>query len=430
MQWDAEDPTHRARHRDAELRAYLKGDLGRYSGFYRRHFQECGVDPARVRGLADLGRVRPVTWDELAEAPETFVVAPTRRELARHGDQRLVLAMLVARVTRRLDRVNRTLVEPRYKPVLWTADHGVPIASTSSDLDLLARAGARVLSLAGLDRSDVLVGLTDSGSGLAHWQLVLGAREGGVAALHLGASASPADVARATPTVLAGSPTSVLTVLAGVAERGLRLDGVRTVLLTGVDPDASVRDAVSLAASTVTADAPTVVASWAPPGARAQWAECREGAGFHTFPDLEILEVGRGGGLHGSGSGELIWSGLGWRGTVPFRLLTGVRAELVDGTCEACGRQGPMVITGSRAGVAVVEALAHRDDVSAFQVELSVRDGHDEVVVFLSLGRGADVIDVLDEVDESIDATQYVILTKAQVEARIRRGGGRAVVRS
>ncbi|HLG00229.1 MAG TPA: hypothetical protein VI916_07150 [Acidimicrobiia bacterium] len=430
MQWDAEDPTHRARHRDAELRGYLRGDLGRFSPFYRRHFKECGVDPIRIRGLSDLGRVRPVAWDQIAEAPEALVVTPTRRDLARHGEKRLVLAMLSAWVTRRLDRVNRTMVEPRYKPLLWTTHDGVPIGNTSTDLELVARAGSRALAVAGLDRTDLVVGLTESASGLPHWQLVLGGREGGVAAVHLGAAADPESVVRAGPTALAGPPDVLLRVLAGASERGLRLDGVRTLLVTGVDPDAALRDALMLASLAVLDAPPAVVASWAPPGVRAQWAECREGAGFHTFPDLEIVEVGRGGGLHSSGPGLLVWSGLGWRGSAFFRLLTGKRAEVVDGTCEACGRRGPMVITGSRSGLGALEILGGRDDVSAFQIELSERDGREELVVFLALARGADLIDVLDDIDVSLDATQYVVLSRPQVESRIRRDGARAVVRS
>ena len=425
MQWDAEDRSARARHRDAELRRYVAGDLGRFTPFYRRHFAECRVDPKRVRGLADLSNVRPITWDDVRTDPGAFVVQPDRRGLARHGDRRLVMSMLAAWFTRRFDAVNRSVIEPRYKPVLWIVENGVGIGYTDADLVLLARAGSRVMSLAGLDRSDVVVGLTEAGPHLAHWQLVLGARAAGVAAVHLGPRPAADAVAAAAPSALAGSPDALLAALASLAERGLRVEQLRTLLVVGADPDPAVRDALVMTASDVTDASPSVVASWAPPGARVQWGECRDGEGFHTFPDLEVIEVGRGGGLHTSGPGELIWSAIGWCGTTWLRLLTGSRAEVTDGTCAACRRQGPMVVTGTRSALGVLATLRGRDDISAFQVEVGDRDGETELVVFLALARGSDLIDVLDDVDESLDATQYVVLSKQQVESRIRRVGSR-----
>lgn len=427
MQWDGEDAAHRARHRDRKLRGYVRRELGTYSPFYRRHLHQAGVDPARVRGLADLSRVYPTTWDEVAEDPGAFVVAPSRRRLARGGDRRVVLSILAGRFARRLDHVNRTVVEPRYKPVLWTLDAGVPVGSTDADLDLVAEAGSRVLALAGLERHDVLVGLTEAGPHRSHWQLVLGARAAGVSALHLGPRPAPDAVAAARPTALAGPPEALLAVLAAVADRGMALPELRTVLVTGIDAGAGVRDALVVAAAEVADELPAVVATWAPRGVRAQWGECRDGAGFHTFPDLEIIEVGRGGALHPSGRGELIWSALGWRGTAPFRLLTGARGELVDGTCEACGRKGPVVLTGTRDALDVVRLLEARDEVAAFQVEVGRRDGAEEVLVFLALRRGAAPADVLDEIDADVEATQYVVLNRRQVDARVKAAGARVV---
>lgn len=430
MQWDDEEPAKRARQRDAALRGYLRGDLGSFSPFYRRRLKEAGIDAGGIRGLADLGQLRPVTWDDLAEDPGAFLLRPTRRELSRSGDRRAVLALLAGRLTGRLDRVNRSVVEPRYKPVLWLAERGVPFGVTDADLDLVAEAGSRVLALAGLDRRDLVVGLTETSDGLPHWQLVLGARQAGVPAVHLGGRPRPGAVVAARPTTLAGPPDALARALASVAGANGVLDGLHTLLVTGADPDAGARDALALAAAGAMNgedEPPAVVASWAPPGARAQWGECRRGAGFHTFPDLEIVEVGRGGGLHASGPGELIWSALGWRGTAVLRLLTGARAELVDVTCEACERRGPMVLTGSRDPLATVDLLSEQDDVAAFQVELARRDGADEVLVFLALRRGADVADVVESLDAELAATQYVVLNRRQVDARVRSAGARVV---
>ena len=78
------------------------------------------------------------------------------------------------------------------------------------------------------------------------------------------------------------------------------------------------------------------------------WAQCRGGDAFHTYPDLECLE------LIGSfldmaeveGTGELLWSSLAWHGTAFFRLRTNTKVTLRDGTCPNCGRIGPRLLLG------------------------------------------------------------------------------------
>jgi len=89
----------------------------------------------------------------------------------------------------------------------------------------------------------------------------------------------------------------------------------------------------------------TVVESWAPPGVRALWAQCRGGEGVHTWPQAELVEVCAPDGtptLPGE-EGELVWTGLGWRGTTFVRLATGVHGRLVEGPCEVCGRTTPRI---------------------------------------------------------------------------------------
>lgn len=429
MQWDAEEPRKRERERDRLLRDYAARDLGRFSDFYRSRFAESGIEPRRIRRLGDLASIAPLERSELIEDPARFLVQPSASQLARHGNRRVVLELLLARVTRRLDAVNRKLVEPLYKPAMWLFDDGVPIAYTDTDLERVGEAGSRVLHVVGLDRGDLLVGLTDAGPQLAHWQLTLGARRAGVTALHLGPQASAATVADAHPTALAGPFAVLQRVLASARQRGTAMPDLRVILVTGSDPGASDRDALAAVAADVAVNDVSVVACWAPRGARALWPECPSGAVFHTFPDWEIVEVGRGGGLHADGEGELIWSALGWHGTALFRSLTGTRAELIDGECPGCGRHGPMVQTGSRDALVAVTTLERWDGVRAFQVDLADRDGAEELVVYLALDRGADLIDVLDEVDEHLDATQYIVLPPRQVEARVARTGSRVTDR-
>lgn len=428
MQWDAEEPGKRARQRDDLLRAYARRELGTYSPFYRRHFVRSGVDATRVRSIHDLRPVRPVTWDTVAEDPAAFVVQPSERDLARTGERRVVAEIALAKVMPgRRDAAGRDVVEPRFKPIHWMLADGVPVGSTESDLHLLGEVGARMLSVAGLHRDDVLVDLTDPGPHLAHWQVVLGARHGLVPALHLGPRPDPAAVTAARPTALAGSARALLEVLAAVVDGRRPLADLRVLIVAGEDPHGGLRHALEAAAADAGADAPAVVAAWAPPGVRALWTECPGGDGYHTYPDLEIIEVARGGAIHPGGPGDVIWSALAWRGTVVFRLLTQARVELVDRRCDACGRLGPMVITGSHETFDVAGFLDGVEGISDYQVELRRVNGSEELIVYLALRRGVDVDDLVRELDRDLAATQYVVLTKRAVGERLRDAGSRVV---
>jgi hypothetical protein len=99
-------------------------------------------------------------------------------------------------------------------------------------------------------------------------------------------------------------------------------------------PTARDRDALWAAAPETAA----VLSAWAPPGARALWTECRDGEGLHTWPEHEVIEI--------ADDGEVLWSALGWRGTVLLRLRTGVRGQLVDTPCPACGSPNPRLLLG------------------------------------------------------------------------------------
>lgn len=359
MRWDGVAPTQRRKQQDQLLRAYLARELYAYSPHYRRHFDEAEIKPRSLRHLADVVRVGTTTWKEVAADPTSFVLRPDERSIARHGDRRLVAAVTSAKLRGRTKHVNRNIIDPAFKPVHWHLADGVPIGSSVDDLDRLATAGARMLALAEIGEDDVLVTLLPSGPGIAFSQLAGGARAAGTPALHLGRGAKADVVRAAAPAALAGEATELARMLraigggaAGVrgAQRNSseRLGTLRTLIVAGEPLDAPARRRLRGLGRRVGARDLEIVSCWAPRGVRALWAQCRGGDAFHTYPDLECLE------LIGSfldmaeveGTGELLWSSLAWHGTAFFRLRTNTKMTLRDETCPNCGRVGPRLLFG------------------------------------------------------------------------------------
>jgi phenylacetate-CoA ligase len=310
----------------------IADDVYPYCAFYRQRFDRAGVRPGSVKSVDDLARIPLTTYDELVDGAAALV-HPAADTIKAYGDQSLRWRFRLAEVFGGRARFVRDHIDPRYKPMLWIKQGWLEVASTADDLDALAELGRRTLERAGVRGGDHLVTVSPRTPDLAFWQLALGARAGGVAAAHLGAGAKPKDVVAANPTVLAGNPAALLAIARGLAGP---IASVRTVLAAGAPIDAATRERLAdLGAAAV------VVNAWAPAGARALWAECREGGALHTWPDHEVIEILDPDSARPVGAGEVVWTGVGWRGTALVRLRTGVFARLHETACRACGRTTP-----------------------------------------------------------------------------------------
>lgn len=465
MEWDQDKQGPREKEQEEILRDYLVHHLYPYSPFYRKRFDAAKAAPKQLGTLKSLTRLEPTTWADVQGEPGAFLLRPTERAIMRFGERKLVMAIGRAKFRGRQAQVNRELIDPAYKPVHWHLDGDVPIGYSADDVARLAEAGRRVLTLAGLGREDVLVGVSPPGPDLSYWQVVEGARAAGLSALHVSADAAVARLDRLeawSPTVLAAAPATLAEVLEACVASGRQLPGLHTLMALGVVPEGELREQLTELGRSVGTPQLAVVCAWSPPGVRAQWGECRGGRGFHTYPDFEWLET--------SDGGEILWSSLAWHGTTFMRLRTGVVAGLEDAVCATCGRTGPKVVLESqrsvepappppapvavrrdprlddegdreeaddvepeaviagRAGLAEVgigrlRVLDEHPGVTAWQAEYRVVDGADELIVFVAPAAVERLGPLFRELDATLAATQFVVMRPEQVHERVARDG-------
>jgi len=355
------------------ISATVAAEVLTFTPFWRDAAAEVGL--RRPTSVSDLALLAPRSLSALG-APSSLVLRPSPAAVAKNGPRPLRRRLRRARLRRNREVSRRRILDPLYKPIHWIIEGDVPVGCTEADLVRLAELGRRSLELAGVGGDDAIVGLVPPGPTLASWQLVLGAREAGVPLAALAPSASIEAVSLLGPTVLAGRPADLRRVLGGLS--GSARNGVRTVLaITRAPLLPDERAALEGAAGSQS----VVVESWAPPGTRALWTQCRGGDGVHTWPQAELLEVcGPDGTAAAPGAeGELVWTGLGWRGTALVRLATGVKGRLVDGRCEACGRTTPRILdarpigraaanVGDGAGVGALKATGGYESVRTVRV--------------------------------------------------------------
>ena len=410
---DRQRPERVRAEQDRLLSRYLRRQVLPYSAHYRPIFLQAA--PGSAKGRALLDRL-PLTQLSEVSDPADLVLRPTDESIQITADPSLALRVRSARMFGRVGNVNRVHVEPSYKPVHWMLDDGMPIGSSVADLDRLAELGRRWLEAVGLKPSDVLVSLVAPGPSLAYWELVLGARRAGLASLHLDGIPTAADVERLRPTVLAGASVDLLALFEEAGTENRDLSSVHTLLVVGELLEDGTR--ASLAAWLDRADG-AVLSAWAPAGARALWTECRGAVGLHTTPAAEVVQ---------SVNGEIVWSALGWAGTVLLRLRTGLQAVLDDTRCPSCGRSGPRVFPagGQVPYASILDRLVGQ---GRWQVELRAGTGGDELVIFVAHADGVAPAPLLQRlVPELPRVTQFVLIPPAELGRRLADRGGETVI--
>lgn len=435
MAWDRRSPDATTKIQAAALRRQVADVIGPFSPFWRQRLRELGRPAEQVAtpdGLAQLPAVgeRDLCPDGDPAGAAALVVQAGERGWALHADGPRLRKALGRRLVAR--DAYRAVVEEDTRPTSFTwagLALSWPVASTRSDLDVVARCGARLWQVLGLTRADVVVSALPLLPTAAAQALQLGALGAGSPLLAPGDQADAVAAAlRLVPATVLALPTADAALrIDDLDEAGGRLDTLRTVLLVGA-PDEPERDVVREALHRAGVDDCAVLAVHVPDGHRLAWGECRPSGGstgLHTYPDLELLHVvDPETGEDGPPRGELVLSQLNLRGSALLRWRTGDVVQAVEAAaCPACGRTVPRV-TGLRRGAlvptltlrtgpaavdlrSVAAALVGRADVDDWRVLVapSARDGADQLLVHVTVPPGVDEPDTAVAVAQAVRGT-------------------------
>jgi hypothetical protein len=419
--------------RDQAVREQVRDVVAPFSPFWKDRFSEAGIKPGSIGRVRDLASIPPVGERDVCPDGDPakaarLVVQATETGYALHAPGPSLRKALFRRAVN-VDAYRRQ-VEADTRATSYVFDglgFRFPLASTRSDLDLVARAGARLWQVLGLSGSDVVVNAVPVAATTEFTAIQYAAVAAGSPALHPGAD--PEDVAatlRVVPaTVLIALADSAAALVDEIADLGAPLAALKTVVLVGA-PTPAERDAVRQALLAAGVTGPVILGAHAPSGARVLWGECRESAagasaGYHTYPDLDVVqlldpETGEAPTADARTS-ELVLTQLGFRGSALLRWRTGdlVAGDIETGRCPSCGRLTPRVpekvargalvtayhpVRGAPTAVdlrALAGALVGRADVADWRAVLrtSERHGADELLVHVVPVAGADVAEVM-----------------------------------
>ena len=440
MAWDTDSEAQQRATQAKALRHQLVDAVGPFSPFWRARLKAIGTTPAKVATVKALEAVpavgeRDVCPDGSPTSMAGLVLQSGESGWALHARGPELRKALNRRLVRKGSY--RAMIEADTRPTSFVfAGLGFrwPVASTRSDLDVVARAGARLWAVLGLTSADVLVCGLPLLPTASLQALQLGALGAGSPALFPGPDGLEATVSLVPATVLAldsALAAAQIDALSG------SIGSVRTVVLIGA-PTNDEREDAEVALERAGSKA-TVLAAHVPDGHRLMWAECAQGGeGLHTYPDLDLVQTvdaETGEAPEAAGSHELVLTQLGLRGSALLRWRTGdVVDSISTDRCPKCRRTVPRLIgvrrralvpdvelRSGRRGVdlrSVSGALLGRSDVADWRVVLgkSARSDASDLLVHVIPHRDADVTDVAVAVARDVRAAAGLLPTQVVIE--------------
>lgn len=429
----------------------------------RAKFLSIGLDARRFKGLEELSSIPASTRRDVLDPARNpdgargLVLQGTAEGVRRFSDRSVLYRVAAARLFGG-EEVQQLQIEAASRAIhihLASGPGGIiPVAYTRDDLDLFARAGARLAKLVGIDREDRLLNLVPFGPNVDFWGVFYMAHGVGMSAIHTrreGGDISRAlaafEASRATAIALPADEAADFPELAG--EAGADLSELRALLAVGRSLTRAERERMGEGLAGAGASAARIAAAYGVAEGRVLWGECAvpagktETFGFHTLPDLEVLEIvspETGEPLGEEIPGEIVITPLGFRGGGVPRWRSGDLAlgGVTSRPCPNCGRTVPRVGPSVRRGAWQRRVnldgrrvrFDFRDAASAaasravdWQIELVGGEDGDQIFLYLQ-PRSEDpapLIELYEDLERwGTPPTQIVLATAEELAQRLR----------
>ena len=479
--WDSWTPDEVRAKRNRALHDFVNRQVYPFHPHYRTVFDEGGIDPAAIRSVDDLQKL-PFTYKEdIApdpqdpDNPRLFVLEPGFDQVKLYKSKGWVPQMTNLEAAGGEHSSEQEFRE-EYQPVLPMFTTGrtaepTPFFFTLHDLARMKEAGRRLASVVSsrasedYDRRVVAINNFPGPSHLAYWVAITGAEGAAITTVNTGGGPSMGNerilniIERVRPTLFMGLPGYTYDLLRMAAVEGRDLSSMEIVAMGGDRITKGAREKIAALLEEMGAVDPVVTGAFGATEMKYAWGDCgeEESCGYHTYPDMEIVEVvePETGVVLGEGeTGELVVTNLDARGSVVLRYRTG--DILVGGytteRCPCCGRTMPRIssninrrkmvkefalskIKGNLINLNTFAAILNDNvDVLEWQVEIRKRNDDpediDEVTVYVcptSVGEVAGLRERIgDRVRNTLEFTpdDVVITTYEDIAERLGREGG------
>ena len=305
--------------------------------YYKRKWNEAGVDVSKINSLSDLESLPLTSKQDLMDDPESF---------------RLHLPDL-----------------PLHERVLWeviyttgTTSEPTPVYNTTHDYHAYLFQSARVSEISDIRETDVIANLfpltpapmgafvRSATNAYAAGATIFGVLPGaahGAFNVHRSMNQAVRSIALHRATILWGIPSFIRRVLLQAIETGADFRSVRMCAITGEASSPSMREEIRRCLRSLGAQG-TIVFDRYGSTEMGAFAQCHEEGDWHNpAPEIqfhEVVDPDTGRRLPDGERGALAVTHLDRRGTVLIRFLVGDVVSIDRTPCPHCGRHGERII--------------------------------------------------------------------------------------
>lgn len=396
-----------------------------YHPFYRKMFASIGKIASSVN-LIDLpfsSKLDLLPTKTEPTKPRDFILQPNK-ELIRKYYPKGALLKLIAKKVAGIDLETEIIKE--FKPIQIHFTTGrstaqIPFFYTSQDLQTLTETGWRLFQTVGASTESIVVNAFPFAPHLAFWLAYYATNRGRLLSLQtgggkiLGTQKIIDAIERMKATMLISMPGYAYHLLREAKAQRKDFSHLKLVVLGGERVAQGLREKMKTMLKAMGAKNVKILATYAFTEAKTAWAQCHEKSGYHLYPDLEYIElVDEAGKPVPEGQpGEVVYTNLGWRGSMVIRYRTGdISQGLYYSTpCQYCGRTVPRLdpiierkfdqvdlnltkVKGELINLGSFSTIIHQmPEVQEWQVEIKKKndDPHDldELLIHLNLKPGA-----------------------------------------
>ena len=455
--WDQRTPAEQRRAQNGLVNSTLVQMALAHVPYVQKRFQKAGIDARLIRRVEDLQKLPMTTRRDIVDpvrnpdGPGALILKGTAEGVKRFSDRSVLWRVALSRLYGGQEHQQLAIEAASRSVHLHLADGPggpIPVSYTRDDLDVLARAGARLAQLLGLEREDRLANIVPFGPTIDFWGIFYMAHGLGMSALHTRreggdlATALAAAFDNGPPTVIAVPADEAVDFPVAAREAGVPLDKLRVLVAVGRSLSRAEREGLGESLAKAGAVA-RVAAAYGVAEGRLLWGECAvpagttETFGFHTYPDLEVVEIVRPDTAEVLGEetpGEVVITPLGFRGGGVPRWRSGDFAlgGVTLRPCPNCGRTVPrigpsvrrnawqrrIVLNGNRVHFDFRDPASALAGAKDWQIELRTRDGTHDVFVY-AVGSDADVgpvISLYEAMDRwEMPPTQIILASEKEI---------------
>jgi len=426
---------------------YLMKTLVPMHPFYRRLYESHPIDYQKIITTDDLtklpfsSKLDILPTKENAKRPKEFILQPNEDLIKKVYPKFDLLKMGVKKL---IGIDIKKELEYEFRPVhthftTGRSTNQIPFLYTRFDLELLKAAGQRLFDMVGSTTEDIAINAFPYAPHLAFWQAFHATTSSGALSLQtgggkvMGTAKIIQAVERMKATMFIVIPGYGYHLFREAAALKKDFSSLKFVMFGGerVNPGLCVKIKEFLAQ--VGAQDARLLATYGLTEGKTAWVQCHENSGYHLYPDLEFIELvdKEGDRVKDGEKGEIVYTNLGWRGSIVIRYRTG---DICDGIeynpCPYCGRTVPRLkttiercseykefqltkIKGELVNLNMFyQILPSFNEVQEWQVEIRKANDDpfdlDEIHLNLALKEGVDEKKIVAEIETKISNDIYV----------------------